>query len=259
MTENYESEEKKSTFMPIVISLGVTILFLGLVIFLPLAGAGLTIFAVAVLKVYKDGVEDKFAGLKETIREKFPLETLSKEKTGVWLFLMSEILIFGSLIVAYIYVRINSASYFVWPVSAQIQNPILGMTLSFILLSSGLAMTLSVHSIRQGKVRGLKIGLITAFSLGLLFDLIHFGYEWPNLFSAGFTFSSNLSGSSYFVLTGLHGVHVAAGLVAIGYLITKSYQGGFTSSKYTAVEGIGLYWAFVDIVWIFLFPLLYLI
>ncbi len=259
MTEDYnESEKKKSTFMPIIISLGVTLFFLGLVVFLPLAGAGLAIFAVAILKVYKDGIEEKFTAVKESARENFPLGNLSKEKTGVWIFMASEILIFGALIVSYIYVRANSASYFAWPISTQIQNPMLGMALSFILLSSGLSMALAVNSIRVGNIKGLKIGLIVTFALGLVFDIIHFGYEWPKLLSDGFTFTS-LPGSAYYVLTGVHGFHVAAGLIVIGYLITKSFQGGFTASKYTAVESIGIYWAFVDIVWIFLFPLFYLI
>ncbi len=120
-------------------------------------------------------------------------------------------------------------------------------------------MAIAVYSIKQGNVKGLKIGLISTFALGFAFDFIHFGYEWPDLISKGFTFSSSLPASSYFTLTGIHGFHVAAGLIAIAYLITKTYQGGFTATKYTAVESIGLYWAFVDIVWVFLFPLFYLI
>lgn len=260
MTEGYErTEEKKSTFMPIIIALGISLFFLGLIIFWPLSAIGLSIFAVSILKIYKDGIEEKFIELKESKKETFPFEQLSKEKTGVWVFLISEILVFGSLIVAYLYVRADSVSYFTWPVSIQTQNPILGLALSFILITSGLAMVTAVYSIKQGNVKGLKIGLIGTFLLGFVFVLIHFGIEWPDLFSKGFTFSSGLPASSYFVLTGIHGFHIIAGLVAITYLLAKAYQGGFTATKYVAVESIGLYWAFVDIVWIFLFPLFYLI
>ena len=73
----------------------------------------------AVLKVFKDGAEEKFAEFKEVLEEKWPLESVGKEKLGMWVFLTSEILIFGSLIIAYVYVRVNSGS---WPVATQTHN-----------------------------------------------------------------------------------------------------------------------------------------
>ena len=92
-----------------------------------------------------------------------------------------------------------------------------------------------------------------------LFLVIKLGFEWPELISKGFTINSGLPASTYYTLTGLHAVHVAVGMVAIGYLMFRTYQGGFTSTKHVAVENVGLYWHFVDIVWMFLFPLFYLI
>jgi cytochrome c oxidase subunit I+III len=254
--EESQTEENKSSFMPMIIAGGVALFLLGLAIYIPLLVAGLIIVAVALLKVYKDGSEEKFAQTKEAEEEKFPLESVSKEKLGLWVFLASEILIFGSLIVAYIYVRVNSIS---WPIATQTHDVLLGMTNTIILLTSSLTMILALYSIRAGNVKGLKICLGGTVALGVTFLSIKLGVEWPALIRNGFTINSGLPASTYFVLTGLHALHVAVGLVAIGYLMIRTFNGGFTSTKHVAVENIGLYWHFVDIVWMFLFPLFYLI
>ncbi len=250
------SEESKSSFMPLIIAGGLAIFLLGLAVYIPLLIVGLIIIALGILKVFKDGAEEKFADFRESVCEKFPLESVSKEKLGLWVFLTSEILIFGSLITAYVYVRISSGS---WPVATQTHNVLLGMTNTIVLLTSSLTMLIALYSIRQGNVTGLKIGLGSTFALGFVFLDIKLGFEWPELMRSGFTINSGLPASTYYVLTGLHAVHVAVGMVAIGYLLIRTYNGGFTSTKHTAVENVGLYWHFVDIVWMFLFPLFYLI
>jgi cytochrome c oxidase subunit I+III len=249
-------EEGKSSFMPIIIAAGLALFLLGLVVYLPLFFAGLIVIAVAVLKVFKDGAEERFAESREVPEEKWPLESVGKEKLGMWVFLTSEILIFGSLIVAYVYVRVNSGS---WPIATQTHNVILGMVNTIILLTSSLAMILGLYSIRTGNVTGLKIGLGSTFAMGFAFLDIKLGFEWPDLIRNGFRINSGLPASSYYVLTGLHAVHVAVGLIAVGYLMIRTFNSGFTSEKNVAVENVGLYWHFVDIVWMFLFPLFYLI
>lgn len=256
MTGNNEHSEDKHSFMPIVISVGVSILLLGLIIYIPLFVAGLIITAVALLKVFKDGFEEKFSKSKETPEEAWPLEQQGKEKIGVWVFLTSEILIFGSLIAAYVYVRLGSSS---WPIASQTHNVILGMINTIILLTSSLSIVLALYFIRAGNTTGLKVGLTSAFALGSAFLVIKLGFEWPELIRKGFTINSGLPGSTYYVLTGVHAVHLAAGLVAVGYLMLRAFNGGFNSSKHSGVENVGLYWHFVDIVWMFLFPLFYLI
>jgi cytochrome c oxidase subunit I+III len=257
MTDNYEQpEERKSSFMPIIIAAGVAISFVGLVIFIPLFVVGLIIVTLALLKVFKDNSEEKFSQLKEQPEEQWPLEKAGKEKVGVWVFIMSEILIFGSLIAAYFYVRTNSTT---WPVATQTHNPIIGMVNTIILLTSSLAIILGLYYIKSGKTFGLKIGLANTFALGLTFLVIKLGFEWPELIRNGFTINSGLPASTYYALTGVHAVHVAAGLVAVGYLLLRAVNGGFTVAKHSGVENVGLYWHFVDIVWMFLFPLFYLI
>jgi cytochrome c oxidase subunit I+III len=256
MTSKEEkTNEGKTSFSPIIIASGAAIALLGLVIFVPLAIVGAAIIAIGVFKIFKDGAEERFAEKQEAEEENYPLE-VHKEKLGLWIFLSSEILIFGSLIIAYVYVRVNSSS---WPVATQTHNVLLGMTNTIILLTSSLAIVLALYSVKNGNIRGLKIGLLSTFALGLTFLIIKFGYEWPELIHNGFTINSGLPASSYYVLTGLHGMHVAVGLVGVGYLMFRTSRGGFTSTNHVAVENIGLYWHFVDIVWMFLFPLFYLI
>jgi cytochrome c oxidase subunit I+III len=257
LADDYEeTEEKKSSFAPIVIAGGLALLFFGLVVFIPLSIIGAVVLALGLFVLFRDSVEGKFADLKETVGEKWPVDFLSKQKLGVWIFLMSEILIFGGLIVAYVFVRFSSSS---WPVASQVHNVMLGLTNTIVLLTSSLAMIFALVSIRAGDIKGLKIGLISAFVLGASFLVIKLGIEWPTYYKNGFTISSGLPGSTYFVLTGLHAAHVFGGLVGIGYLIARTYQGGFTKTNHAAIENIGLYWHFVDIVWMFLFPLFYLI
>ena len=253
--ESY-AEESKSTFMPLIIAAGIAVFLLGLVIYIPLLIAGLIIVAVALLKVFKDGADEKFVELKESLEEKFPLDSVPKEKLGVWIFLASEILIFGSLIVSYLYVRVSSGS---WPIATQTHNVMLGMTNTIILLTSSLTMILALYYMRAGNQIGTKICLGSTFALGFAFLDIKLGFEWPDLIRNGFTINSGLPGSTYYVLTGLHAIHVAVGLVAVGYLMIRTFNGGFTSTKHGAIENVGLYWHFVDIVWMFLFPLFYLI
>ena len=160
-------KKAKSSYTPIILAAGIAMVLLGIVIFLPLAVAGGIIVAVALFKLFKDGAEEKYAEFKESVEEKWPLDFLSKEKLGVWVFLMSEILIFGSLIVAYAYVRLSSSS---WPVATQTHNVILGMTNTIILLTSSLAMVFALYSIRGGNIKGLKIGLVSTFALGASFS-----------------------------------------------------------------------------------------
>ena len=256
MTEESYPEEKKPTYIPVIIAAGVSVLLFGLAIYIPLFVVGLAIVAVALLKVFKDGAEEKLADMRDALEEKWPFGSLPKEKTGVWVFLTSEILIFGSVIVSYAYVRVSSGS---WPIASQTHNVIIGMSNTIILLTSSLAMILALYSIKTGNVTGLKIGLGGAFALGFAFLDIKLGFEWPDLIRNGFTINSGLPASTYYVLTGIHAVHVAVGLVAIGYLMIRAFNGGFTKTSYGAVENVGLYWHFVDIVWMFLFPLFYLI
>ncbi len=251
-----ESREGKSTFVPMMIALGISLLFLGLTIFVPLAIAGLAVLVAGVMFVFKEAAQERFSDLTERLTEKWPLENISKEKLGVWVFLSSEILLFGGLLVAYGYVRASSA---VWPDALTVHNVTLGLANTIILLTSSLAMILALYFIRAGNSAGTKAALATTFGLGTVFLVVKFAFEWPAEISSGFTINSGLPGSTYYTLTGVHAMHVAVGLVAISYLLFRAFKGQFTKEKHAGVENVGLYWHFVDIVWMFLFTILYLL
>jgi heme/copper-type cytochrome/quinol oxidase subunit 3 len=113
---------------------------------------------------------------------------------------------------------------------------------------------------RAGNFKAAKTGLAATLFLGLVFLWLKLGFEWPNLFGQSFFPTlSGLPASTYYILTGAHAVHVGVGLVAVSYLLLKVQRNKFTAENHSAIENVGLYWHFVDIVWMFLFPLFYLI
>jgi cytochrome c oxidase subunit I+III len=133
-----------------------------------------------------------------------------------------------------------------------------GATNTFILLTSSLTVVLALASAKADR-RGLAAGFLGAtLVLGLAF-LFNKYNEWRELFEHGVTFSSSLPASTFFLTTGVHGAHVTAGLLALVYLIYRAAKGHYGKENWEAIEYFGYYWHFVDIVWVFLFPLFYLI
>ncbi|HZD12570.1 MAG TPA: cytochrome c oxidase subunit 3, partial [Candidatus Binatus sp.] len=138
---------------------------------------------------------------------------------------------------------------------------------TILLLTSSLSAVLALTFARAGNRNGLLGSIVLTFGLGVAF-LINKGIEWSELFSSGFTFSPNpanfgptaqVQASTYFITTGAHGIHVVAGLAMMTYLLIGTLKGRFLKEDSSSVEFFGLYWHFVDIVWIFLFPLFYLL
>ncbi|HEV2341162.1 MAG TPA: cytochrome c oxidase subunit 3 [Candidatus Acidoferrales bacterium] len=185
-----------------------------------------------------------------------PYATNTK-KLGMWLFLLSDSLTFSSAILAYAYVRLSSSH---WPRPFEFSPAILNATfLTIILLSSSLTMVLAVAAGHRGQVKKAVIYILLTAVGGAAFVILHL-MEWFRLFAEGFTPWSNpdgdpLFGGTFFGLTGLHMLHVTIGVI---YLCIIAY--GFGRRKYNAdhVEVSGLYWHFVDLVWMFIFPMVYL-
>ena len=185
-----------------------------------------------------------------------PYATNTK-KLGMWLFLLSDSLTFSSAILAYAYVRLSSAN---WPRPFEFSPAILNATfLTIILLTSSLTMVLGVAAGHRGQVKKAVIYILLTAAGGAAFVILHL-MEWFRLFAEGFTPWSNpdgdpLFGGTFFGLTGLHMLHVTIGVI---YLCIIAY--GFGKRKFNAdhVEVSGLYWHFVDLVWMFIFPMVYL-
>ena len=174
-------------------------------------------------------------------------------KMGVWWFLASEIVLFGGLIGVYIMSRLGSAGWS--EMGAHVSVPI-GTLNTFVLLTSSLTMVLAFAAAEKGDQKGIRTWLFFTVLLGLVFLVIK-AFEWGGEIGAGFTPMAGGFWSFYYTMTGLHALHVLGGAVVNFILFLSALLGLLRGSEHR-VELAGLYWHFVDIVWIFLFPLLYL-
>jgi cytochrome c oxidase subunit 3 len=185
---------------------------------------------------------------------------INSKKLGMWLFIVSDTLTFSALLISYAYCRLFTPD---WPRPFEIWPAIAKSSLmTLILLSSSLTMVLAVAAAYRGQVKKATNLLIATIVCGLAFVAIH-ATEWVTLIHEGVTpwknpwnQSAPLFGGFFFGLTGLHMLHVTIGVV---YLASICW--GFNKGKWTAehVEVSGLYWHFVDLVWMFIFPMLYLL
>ncbi len=180
---------------------------------------------------------------------------VSNEKLAMWAFLGSECLLFGALISVYLLYKGRSAS---GPKPHQIYDIPFTSVSSFMLLMSSLTMVLALAAIQRGDHRRLRLWLVATATLGALF-ITGQVYEFTSFYREGLSLSTNLFGSSFFVLTGFHGVHVSLGILMLLTLATLSKRGKIPQERSEVVEIAGLYWHFVDIVWIVIFTVVYLI
>jgi cytochrome c oxidase subunit III len=180
---------------------------------------------------------------------------LTNGKLGVWLFLASEVMLFGALFSTYIILRTGSVE---WPYGEL--NVWLGMTNTFILIASSVTMVMAWASLKMHNWARHRMFLILTFVLAGIF-LVNKYFEYAAHFANGETPAHSTFLAIYFTLTGLHGLHIIGGMIVMAYFIGpgaklwKKNPDQFTNR----IEYIGLYWHFVDLVWIFLFPILYLL
>jgi heme/copper-type cytochrome/quinol oxidase subunit 3 len=180
---------------------------------------------------------------------------LSNEKLAMWGFLGSECLLFGALISTYLLYKNRSVN---GPYPEDVFDIPFTSASSFMLLMSSLTMVLALAAIQRGDARRLRIWLLATATLGGLF-ITGQVYEFTSFYREGLSMSTNLFGSSFFVMTGFHGVHVSLGILMLLSLWGISMRGGLGQEKAEVVELTGLYWHFVDIVWIVIFTVIYLI
>ena len=181
---------------------------------------------------------------------------LDSRKIAMWVFLASDCMFFGSLISAYMISKNRSVT---GPYPDELINIPFTSVSSFVLLMSSLAMVLALAGIQRGNMRQFRIWTLATGLLGLVF-LGGQIYEFYEFNHEGLTISQNLFGSSFFTLTGFHGTHVAIGVIWLFSMFLASFKPGLvTQAKSLNVEIMGLYWHFVDIVWIIIFTLVYLL
>ena len=184
-----------------------------------------------------------------------PLLDIPVGKFGMWVFLVSEIMFFTGLIGSYIVLRLGSPS---WPHPGEVLNtPLLGIN-TVVLLSSSLTMALALAAAQQDRQAAVKRNLLLTALLGIAFLAIK-GYDYIHMWHRGFTISSSLFGSCYYLLTGFHALHVLSGVILLLYLFVSASRGMFSAANYGRIEYSGLYWHFIDIVWVILFAILCLV
>lgn len=183
---------------------------------------------------------------------------VDSRKMGVWAFIGSEVMFFTALIVVYlVYKPVNMAR-------PDVQDPkeFLGIQftglLAAILLASSLTMVLALAATRRGDWRQFRIWHLATAFLGLCF-LGGQAYEFTKLVSEGVTLSSSMFGTTFFVLTGFHGTHVAVGVIWLLAVFAKVMRYQRSTENAMDVELVGLYWHFVDLVWVAIFTLIYLL
>jgi heme/copper-type cytochrome/quinol oxidase subunit 3 len=180
---------------------------------------------------------------------------LSSWKVGFWTFIGSECLLFASLISTYLVYKGRSV---VGPYPEEILNIPLTSVSTFVLLMSSLAMVLALDGVQRGSRKLSLIWLGGVILLGSAF-LGFQAYEFTHFVHEGLTIGTNVFGSSFFVLTGFHGAHVTGGVIWMITLWIMAARGKLAPADSLKVEIAGLYWHFVDIVWIVIFTLVYLI
>jgi len=186
---------------------------------------------------------------------------------GMWVFLVTEIMFFGGLLTTYVIYRTTFPQVFIE--ASHHLNVYLGTFNTIVLITSSLTMAMAVHSSRLGNRNALATYLVLTMVLGSVFLCVK-GYEYAlkwneGLFPGNFFYNGpdaahqRLFFSVYFALTGLHALHMIIGIGILLVMLRMALKDKFDETWYTPIEISGLYWHFVDLVWIFLFPLLYLI
>ena len=180
---------------------------------------------------------------------------LDNTKLAMWAFLGSEFLLFGAMISTYLLYRNRVTS---GPLPREVYDIPFTSVSSFVLLMSSLTMVLALAAIQRGDDHKTRVWLLATALLGMTFISGQI-YEFTIFVKEGFTVRSSPAGSAFFMLTSFHGAHVTIGILMLLSLVTLSLRGALPQSRHTTVEYVGLYWHFVDIIWIIIFTVIYLV
>ena len=172
---------------------------------------------------------------------------------GMLLFIISEVMVFGAFFTAYVFIRVvNGAD---WPAEGTELPKLIAGVNTAILLSSSVSMHWALECAKNGNRRGLQAGMFTTFLLGATFLFIQIN-EYVHI---GFAPQDSAQGSIFYGLTGLHGAHVFIGLTLLAMVTVRAFRGHFSSAEHRGVEVPGIYWHFVDVMWVVVYTTIYLI
>jgi len=251
-----EEHADHASVWPFAISVGAFLTFLGL--------SGVTtggVYPVVLLvgAVVLGGsllglARESFHAPDRPVGERWPFSGVENGKLGMWIFLASDVVLFGAFIGSYLFMRV-AYGWNEWHLVPH--NSLPGLVNTYILLTSSFAVVLALVAAEKNSKRGVVVSLSTTFVLGIAF-LANKGIEWYELYHEGTWLSTSIESSTYFLTTGLHGAHVVVGLLIALFMITRAWNGAYLDDE-RPIEYFGLYWHFVDIVWLFLFPLFYIL
>jgi heme/copper-type cytochrome/quinol oxidase subunit 3 len=182
-----------------------------------------------------------------------PALGLPSNKLGMWVFLASEVMFFTALIGAFVAFKARGMI----DASHALSVPLAGLN-TFILIISSFTVVLGLEAIQRNNQTRFILLILATIGLGSVFVGLQ-GVEWSLLLGEGITPSNQLFGTAFFVLTGFHGAHVVSGILWLITLMLRAFRGEFSAENYLPYELFGLYWHFVDIVWIVLFTVIYLV
>ena len=172
---------------------------------------------------------------------------------GMLLFIISEIMLFGAFFTAYFFIRVVGEAE--WPAKGEELPVAIAGVNTAILISSSFTMHWALEGARNENRNALRVGLLTTFLLGLSFLTVQVN-EYVHL---GFAPHDNAQGTIFYGLTGLHGAHVFVGLTLLAFATIRAFRGHFTAKEHRGVEVPGIYWHFVDIMWIFVYTTIYVL
>jgi cytochrome c oxidase subunit 3 len=178
---------------------------------------------------------------------------VDSELLGMLLFIISEIMVFGAFFTAYFFIRIVQGNE--WPAAGDHLPVAIAGVNTAILLSSSLTMHWAQTSIKNGNRLGLKAGMVATFLLGATFLFIQVN-EYVHI---GFAPHDHAQGSVFYGLTGLHGAHVAVGLTLLGVVTIRAFRGHYSPEHHHGVEVPGIYWHFVDVMWVVVYTTIYIL
>ena len=184
---------------------------------------------------------------------------LTNVKLGIWLFLASEVMLFGALFSSYVLLRLMAPEG-TWPFGVDVLNVPLGTFNTGLLIGSSVTMVMAYASLQMDNFGRFRFWLAFTIALSLAFMVVK-GFEYSHEFDIGnFPWTSTYL-AIYFTMTGLHAIHIIGGVVVNTYFLLPGSKMWFTNKEQftNRIEAAGLYWHFVDLVWIFLFPVLYLL
>ena len=221
-----------------------------------LASMGQSVVARLPGRAAADGLIDDGSRLSTGATHRHASEGMSRGMAGMALFIASEIMLFGGMFAAYFFVRNQADS---WP-PADIEHTVskgVGAILTVVLISSSVAAHYGILGIKRNNRTQFKIGIMLALILGGVFIGGQI-YEWLNLLDEGLTAGSGTYGATFYLITGFHGSHVIVGLALLSVVLLRAIWNDFTPTRHLLADAAVLYWHFVDVIWVFVFLILYL-